>query len=280
MVRTLTNVKSIFLLKLVNSNISLFLIKLKLINKKRCNRKTRATKQYSIRSAPNILVVHLKRFDFSYAGKLSHFVSYPETLNLNTFIPEASTKCSASNTESNQKSLRDCSYKLYSVLVHLGYTSDSGHYYSFVRAPNDSWYKADDERVSSAQTKDALGQYAYILFYSKIANNTNCNNSNIPKASNTSATTIPKQEFVQTAQKLNVNIDQENGIKKSNKTKILKSKIIELREKIRVLQKDENNSQSNDLAKLKRKLKKIKKIFRERKLRLDAKSNPNKLQTI
>ncbi len=29
----------------------------------KCNKVTRATKKYSIRTAPNILVVHLKRFD-------------------------------------------------------------------------------------------------------------------------------------------------------------------------------------------------------------------------
>jgi ubiquitin C-terminal hydrolase len=53
----------------------------------------------------------------------------------------------------SEKSLRNITYKLYGVLVHLGYTSHSGHYYSYVRGPNDVWYKADDQRVSFIRTK-------------------------------------------------------------------------------------------------------------------------------
>ena len=34
-------------------------------------------------------MIHLKRFDFSHAGKLSHFVSYPETLSLKTIVPDS-----------------------------------------------------------------------------------------------------------------------------------------------------------------------------------------------
>jgi ubiquitin C-terminal hydrolase len=39
------------------------------------------------------------------------------------------------------------SYELYGVLVHLGYTSHSGHYYSYVKGPDNQWYKADDHLV-------------------------------------------------------------------------------------------------------------------------------------
>lgn len=128
----------------------------------KCNRKVRATKKYSVRTAPNILVIQLKRFDFSYAGKLSHFVSYPETLTLKTLLPSSSSEVghspaaaaaihamADSSPSGGEKSstLRSVSYKLYGVLVHLGHTSHSGHYYSYVRAPNDTWYKADDQRV-------------------------------------------------------------------------------------------------------------------------------------
>ena len=155
----------------------------------KCNKKTRATKQYSIRTAPNILVVHLKRFDFSFAGKLSHFVQYPETLSLKTLIPDAQTHnpstsaasmaaasldSSLNNNNNNkEKALRNVTYKLYGVLVHLGHTSHSGHYYSYVRGPNDQWYKADDTRVSIVQSSVALAQNAYILFYNKITSQQN-----------------------------------------------------------------------------------------------------------
>lgn len=130
----------------------------------KCGRKTRATKKYSIRSAPNILVVHLKRFDSSHVGKLSHYVAYPETLQLPGLVNN-------NNSMGLEGGGSGVQYKLYGVLVHLGYTSHSGHYYSYVRGPphGQQWYKADDTSVSAVSASDALAQNAYILFYSKVA---------------------------------------------------------------------------------------------------------------
>ena len=130
----------------------------------------KATKKYSIKTAPNVLVVHLKRFDFSYAGKLTHFVSYPEILSLKPFMsnynPAEEVILNDSSSEDHVQ--KNVSYKLYGVLVHLGFTSHSGHYYSYVRGPSDIWYKADDQQISTSQLQDALSQNAYLLFYSRI----------------------------------------------------------------------------------------------------------------
>jgi len=90
-------------------------------------------------------------------------------------------------------------YRLYGVLVHLGYTSHSGHYYSYVRAPNGhQWFKADDSSVSAVSANDALTQNAYILFYSKISNpatttTTTNDNSNAvsPKPTSSSTNSAP-----------------------------------------------------------------------------------------
>ena len=71
---------------------------------------------------------------------MSHFVSYPEILSLKTLVPD-------STSSTDNKILRSISYKLYGVLVHLGHTSRSGHYYSYIRGPNNNWVKADDSRV-------------------------------------------------------------------------------------------------------------------------------------
>lgn len=41
----------------------------------------------------------------------------------------------------------DLKYTLYGVLVHLGWTTHSGHYYSYVRTSSGMWYSLDDSRV-------------------------------------------------------------------------------------------------------------------------------------
>jgi len=124
-----------------------------------CNKKTRAFKKYSILTAPNILVIHFKRFVNSYPGKLTNFVSYPEKFSLDAFIAEpcALKKEQKNSTEphnstkfkSNYEEFSKISYELYGVLVHCGESSYSGHYYSYVRGLNDVWYIADDKLVRS-----------------------------------------------------------------------------------------------------------------------------------
>ena len=66
-----------------------------------------------MRSAPNILVLHLKRFDYSYIGKLSHFVMYPETLSGKSFINDFE-----SNEKVNFKS------KLQSTFFFINFNSN------------------------------------------------------------------------------------------------------------------------------------------------------------
>ena len=39
-------------------------------------------------------------------------------------------------------------YKLYGVLVHSGYSCNSGHYYCYVKGSNSMWYEMNDNRVS------------------------------------------------------------------------------------------------------------------------------------
>ena len=39
-------------------------------------------------------------------------------------------------------------YDLYGVLVHLGHSVHSGHYYCYIKGPNGLWYKMDDTVVS------------------------------------------------------------------------------------------------------------------------------------
>jgi ubiquitin C-terminal hydrolase len=40
-------------------------------------------------------------------------------------------------------------YQLYGLIVHSGRECGAGHYYCYVRLPNNVWYILDDERVCS-----------------------------------------------------------------------------------------------------------------------------------
>ena len=39
-------------------------------------------------------------------------------------------------------------YQLYAVLVHMGHSTSSGHYYCYVKASNHTWYCMNDSMVS------------------------------------------------------------------------------------------------------------------------------------
>jgi hypothetical protein len=56
-------------------------------------------------------------------------------------------------------------YKLIGVLVHAGGSTNTGHYFSFVRGSNGGWYRMDDDEVHQVKASSVLQQQGYILFY-------------------------------------------------------------------------------------------------------------------
>lgn len=58
-------------------------------------------------------------------------------------------------------------YDLYGVVVHHGGSSNSGHYFSFVKAPNGAWHCMNDESVSTVGWNLVKQQQAYMLFYAQ-----------------------------------------------------------------------------------------------------------------
>jgi len=101
----------------------------------RCKRKVPAHKQFLIHHAPNILTLQLKRFDYnqSFGGKISKQIEYTEHLNLRPYMTSQGAPIK---------------YRLYAVLVHSGYSSNSGHYFCYTRASNGIWYLMNDSIVS------------------------------------------------------------------------------------------------------------------------------------
>ncbi|OMJ84054.1 hypothetical protein SteCoe_14925 [Stentor coeruleus] len=116
-----------------------------------CKRKTVATKQFLIKTAPNILTIQLKRFT-NQGKKDSRTVRFGETITLDSSLLYS----------------QPIIYRLYAVLVHVGFGCRSGHYYSFIKAPNDMWFEANDSCISQASLSRVLSNNgAYILMYKR-----------------------------------------------------------------------------------------------------------------
>lgn len=120
------------------------------------NTMVRAIKRITIEDAPNILIIQLKRFEFSRSGrKISKHVDFDQTLDLSPYMSQGQKKGSAI-------------YELYGVLVHQGYSMHSGHYYCFLKGTGGGeWHKFDDSSVHATSARNAMGQSPYILFYTK-----------------------------------------------------------------------------------------------------------------
>ncbi|XP_067937262.1 ubiquitin carboxyl-terminal hydrolase 36-like [Watersipora subatra] len=132
----------------------------------RCQKKVRALKQFTIHRAPKVLTLHLKRFDYHrlMGGKVSRHIDFSSTLNLRPYM---------SHREGNP-----VNYQLYAVLVHSGFSCNSGHYYCYIKAPNQTWYCMNDSHVSQTGVKSVLSSEAYILFYSQLPSDQTTNVSN------------------------------------------------------------------------------------------------------
>lgn len=118
-----------------------------------CKTSVQACKKFSIHRAPNVLMIQLKRFSHFMGNKINKELVYPSKLNIGPYM--------SNKTESGLW------YELYAVLVHSGYSCQSGHYYAYAKAPNGQWYCFNDSSVHQVSVNQALNQQAYLLFYSK-----------------------------------------------------------------------------------------------------------------
>lgn len=122
-----------------------------------CGKRSRATKRFTVDVAPQVLVLHLKRFAWSGggmgSGKIEKWVEYPLSFDLGSFM----------SIPTKNRHL----YNLFAVLVHSGRSTHSGHYYAFVKGPNGMWYEMDDCSVRQVSESAVLRQKAYMLFYNQ-----------------------------------------------------------------------------------------------------------------
>ncbi|KAI8147916.1 hypothetical protein BJV82DRAFT_532031 [Fennellomyces sp. T-0311] len=153
-----------------------------------CNQKVNAGKQVTIRSLPTMMIVHLKRFTFDlergYMRKVSERIQYPEVLDMAPYVSD----------EEKSKIKGKSKYRLYGVLVHLGHSCSSGHYYAFIKSSDGQWYMMDDEEVTKVTKKDVFREQAYMLFYANESASNQGGASNAKAAQEELASSKKEQE--------------------------------------------------------------------------------------
>ena len=143
-----------------------------------CKCEREATKQITITRAPQVLVVHFKRFEMQKgqsAKKIHTPIGFPLFgLNMEPYmIPQASKEAHESIQDAATKP--PYLYDAYAVMRHLGTSGNGGHYISLVRdaARGNIWRKFDDERVTDFDPNKLKpdhrlqNEQAYLVFYGR-----------------------------------------------------------------------------------------------------------------
>ncbi|KAK7311621.1 hypothetical protein RJT34_09878 [Clitoria ternatea] len=102
-----------------------------------CKEELSMEKQLMLDQPPSVAAFHLKRFktDGIFVQKIDKHVDFPLELDLQPY------------TVPNQD-IVTLKYDLYAVVVHIGFSSTSGHYYCFIRSAPNTWHKLDDSKVA------------------------------------------------------------------------------------------------------------------------------------
>ncbi|KAL4244242.1 hypothetical protein ABKN59_010461 [Abortiporus biennis] len=123
-----------------------------------------AEKRMKIKTLPNILALHLKRFKYQEETgkyiKLAYRVAFPLELRLFNTVDDAEDP--------------DRLYELFGVVVHIGSGPHHGHYVSIIKARG-IWYLFDDDSVEVIKESDISRYYgdsnsgsAYVLYYQAV----------------------------------------------------------------------------------------------------------------
>ncbi|CAN1184981.1 Ubiquitin carboxyl-terminal hydrolase 19 [Linum perenne] len=126
-----------------------------------CNDYVKAWKRLTIRRAPNILTIALKRFQSGRFGKLNKRINFPNTLDLSPYMSKGD------GTDV---------YKLYAVVVHVDMLNASffGHYICYIKDLQGDWFRFDDCKVTNVELDEVLSQGAYMLLYSRVSARPSC----------------------------------------------------------------------------------------------------------
>ncbi len=130
-----------------------------------CKKHVCALKMIALWSVPDILILHLKRFQFESCSvsnnilrsKIDDTVKFPiDNLDLSNYV--------LGPIDDDAPPV----YKLFGVSEHVGTTATSGHYTATVRnCKDDRWYRYNDAHVGETTGDAAVTGGAYLLFYQR-----------------------------------------------------------------------------------------------------------------
>lgn len=121
----------------------------------KCDKRVTVQRQTTFWQAPEILTIHLKRFDNS-GRKINKSVAFSQTLDFSDVISRDSSVAQQGPT----------TYSLYAMITHYGPFMGAGHYVAFSKLDG-QWYLFDDKSVYGINESIVMKQNAYILFYKK-----------------------------------------------------------------------------------------------------------------
>ena len=121
-----------------------------------------AVKHNYIWDSPKILIILLKRFEYTYTGatKLNNIINFPfENFDITPYLHP--------NNVSKYKK-----YDLFAINNHTNFSNfgfngiSFGHYYSYCKNyTNGKWYNYDDDKVTESSESKIITKHAYMLFY-------------------------------------------------------------------------------------------------------------------
>lgn len=124
-----------------------------------CGATVKREKRLTIDKLPNVLVVHLKRFDALKSRKVADVVDFPtdRPLDLGPFLSKWRATEATFSTPPKQL------YELNAVVNHHG-DMFKGHYTTFVK-DGGHWFHCDDHLVTHVDVDTVKRSEGYILFY-------------------------------------------------------------------------------------------------------------------
>ncbi|KAF8966337.1 hypothetical protein BDZ97DRAFT_1809088 [Flammula alnicola] len=144
-----------------------------------CKKHQQATKKFDLWKAPDILVVHLKRFSNSRTlrDKIDVHIDFPvEGLDLTDMVGERNIakKLLEQGVDVEELKLGNLDeplvYDLFGVDEHIGGLG-GGHYRAYASNHiTGKWYHFDDSYVTQARASESVNANAYLLFYRRRTN--------------------------------------------------------------------------------------------------------------